>query len=89
MSDYYIKQEHEDVDGLTTYYVHYHDGYPIRQLEINCGRRFKLTNERPSVTDQSNKYFPKRELSTIAICMEDMECIDFITESEFEEAWNN
>lgn len=88
MSDYYIKQDFMDDDGLTTYYVHYHNEYPIRQLEINGGHRFKMTKDNPAVYDPENIYFPKRELSTSPICLGDMDPADFITESEFDEVWN-
>ena len=77
-----------DDDGLTIYYVHYHNRYPVRQLEISGGYRFKLTKDNPVAYDPYNIYFPKRELSTAPIFPDDMAPKDFISESEFEEAWS-
>lgn len=87
MRDLYVKQNLQDFDGITTFYAHYHNGYVVRQLEVNGNVRVKFTEDNPIVYSD-NCSFRDRGLSNFPLEESDLDPDDFISEEEFEEEWN-
>lgn len=87
MRDLYVKQELQDFDGITTFYAHYHNGYVVRQLEVNKHVRLRFTEDNP-IDYSDNCSFRERGISNYPLEESDLDLDDFISKEEFEEVWN-
>lgn len=65
----------------TTFFLHFEDGEAVRQLEISENGVIRLSKEEPQ----------KGDSMLYDQALEDLDLLDsdFISEDEFDEAWNN
>lgn len=87
MTNFYIKETFEDSDGITTFYVHYQDGYAIRQIEINNDKIIMLTTDKPIWYDSDNNFSPLHILSDQRLNESDLKDQHIISKNEFESEW--
>ncbi|RYZ49750.1 MAG: hypothetical protein EOP49_15550 [Sphingobacteriales bacterium] len=77
MTEVFIKYHWQEES--ITFYVHYTDGWAVRQLEISARGKVYLTEEHPAAGDS--------ELSDQPLSKSDFSEGHFISRDDFERAW--